>query len=817
MKKRIRRTRKACLTTRKRASRKIRLLDLFLKVSFIGFLAVLVASIVFAFQVPALQTESMMKPKDSYVYDKDGKYAGVVSRKAQNQINVKYDELNQGIINSLIGTEDSNFFKHHGIDLLNTIDNGFRTVVLRRGKAGGSSITQQIIGGTHLNRNEQTITRKIKEIILSLEAERELNKNEILELYLNYFWYGRNNVYGIEKASNYFFDKKATELDYVQAALLTGTLNAPSAYNPLGNYDAATKTFTNNSKKRLDNVLISNLNQGYIKDREYYLLQQVKVENVVDIANVASTNKYAAYLDAVREEMEEKYHIDLNKKSYKIYTALDPKAQKLADGIASDKSNPLSPPAKDLNYGFVLSRTQTGEISAVGGGTQYKSGGTMQFNNGTKGAQQPGSAFKPIIDYSPAFEFLHWGDRTPISNASWTYPGTNMKVGNADGIVGGVLTMDQALATSKNLTALRTLQAVTNKVGLEGVNGYLRKLGFNFSDSEINLSYGIGGTDKGVTPLQMNGAYQAFGNGGKYIKPFTIKSFTDVKGENEIKNPTKPVQAMDVRTAFMMSTALERSTKISGLLRTANYYASPYAAKTGTTDWGTNGLQYGIPKGAQRDSWYSGYTSEYTMSVWIGYDFAGIKKGKYPQFGAQHDYAGTLWGAMMNKMVTGKETSWLSAPPPEGIVKRSFDASVAVSLTDPHSVKAPNPFSKSASGYFYIDNLPSGMAPNAIDTDQYSVIISAGNGSITVRFDNINKEDVEYIVLIDGKQYAAHAGTNTYMIKDMQAINAYYTYNGKAFGNASGYYYNSKVYATLEEARRAKAADDENKEPENDV
>jgi penicillin-binding protein 1A len=795
--------------TRRRGSKRIRLLDLFLKVSFIGFLGVVLISIFFAFQVPKLEAESMMKPKDSKVYDKNNQYIGVVSRKPENQINIKYSDLNQGIINSLVGTEDGNFFTHHGVDLLNTIDNGFRSIILKReDSGGGSSITQQIIGHTHLDRNERSISRKIKEIILSLEVEKRLNKDQILELYLNYFWYGRNDVSGIERASNYFFNKKATDLDYVQAALLTGTLNSPVTYNPLGDYNDKTKTFTNHSKERLDIVLLSNLNQGYISPREYYLLQQVKVQNEVDVANIETSNKYVGYLDAVREEMEEKYHIDLNKKSYKIYTSLDQKAQRLADEVASGRNRALAPPAKYLNYGFVLSRTQTGEISAIGGGTQYKNGGMMQFNNATKGAQQPGSAFKPIIDYSPSFEFLHWGDRTPISNAAWSYPGTNMKVGNADGIIGGVLTMDQALATSKNLTALRTLQAVTNKIGIEGVNAYLRRLGFDFNDNEINLSYGIGGTDKGVTPLQMNGAYQAFGNGGKYIKPFTIRSFTDTKGNNEIKNPTKPVQAMDPRTAFLMSTALERSTKISGLLRTANYYATPYAAKTGTTDWGTGGLQYGIPKGAQRDSWYTGYTSEYTMSVWIGFDLKGIQKGKYPQYGAQHDYSGTLWGAMMNQMVTGKETSWLNAPLPEGIVKRNFDASVAVNLDDPHSIKAPNPFSKTLSGYFYTDNLPSGMAPNAIDTEKYNVSISSGMGSITVRFDSVDKDDVRYVVSIDGQRYAGHPGLNTYPIRDMQSVNAYYAYNDKNFGDVSGYYYNGKIYGSFDEASRAKDANE---------
>ncbi|MEG0283507.1 MAG: transglycosylase domain-containing protein [Erysipelotrichales bacterium] len=739
----------------------ITVVDWLLKFVFVGMIGVAILFVVSFFQLPKLDVESMIRPNDSFVYDKNDKVVGTISRKKENQTNITYNDLNQNLINILVGTEDSSFFNHHGVDFVNTVESAF-TSLSGSSKSGGSTITQQIVGWTHLDRNKKTVTRKAQEILLSLRIERSVSKEEIMEMYYNYFFYGRNNIHGVEKASEYFFDKKAGEMDTVQTALMVGTLNAPTAYNPLGRFDERTGEHFNYSKNRLDNVLLASKNQGYIGDNEYYLLQQVKVEDSVKINDTSKANKYNAYIDLVRREMEDKYKVNLSTTSTKIYTNMDIKAQKYADKISSGKAPGLELPDKDMNFGMILTNTQDGSIAAVGGGKQYRRGGKMLLNNAVDIKQQPGSAIKPIIDYSPAYEYLHWGNRHVISNAPYKYPGTNTPIRNTDGQSGGMMTIDAALANSRNLTAVRAMEAVVNKVGFKGLNEYLTSLGLDFKDSELTYAYGLGGTETGLSPSQMNGAYQAFGNGGKYIEPWTIRYYTDPDGK-KIENPTKPKQAIDERTAFMMATALELSTQKSVLLGATNFSGTPHAAKTGTSNWGKEGAQYGIPNLSPKDSWVSGFTSKYTLSVWSGFDAKGIKKGRYPNWGREHDYAAILWGAMMRKVTTGNEKSYLNQKPPKGIVGSGYG------------------------GYYYSEN---GQFQE-FNPDNYSVDVLLDGGNLVVNFDQITDVNgVNSRVKIGDQIFD---GSGTYPIKEKQKFTVYYSYNGERHKKKSGCIENKKI------------------------
>lgn len=773
---------------KKKKSGPIFILDTFLKISFLGVLIVIGYFTYIFFTSPTLDVENMVRPNDSYVFDKNDKYVGTISRKKENQINITYNDLNQSLINSLVGTEDATFFTHQGVDFLSTIDATIQTM-LGRNKGGGSSITQQVLGWSHLDRNERSINRKAKEILLSLRAETQINKEEIMELYFNYFFYGKNNIHGVERASEYFFSNSAYNLDFVQSAIMTGTLNSPSYFNPLGYFDTEQNKYINNSNERLQDVLISSKNQGYLKKDEYFLLQQVRVENTVKFNKITLNNQFKSYIDLVRKEMEEKYQVDLTQTSMNIYTNMDIKAQKQADSIVSGKAVKL--PEKDMNFGFVMTKTETGAIVAVGGGKQYKEGGELLLNNASELKQQPGSAFKPIIAYSPTFEFLQWGNRAPISNKAMKYPGTNISIRNYDGTSGGILTMDAALATSRNLTAVRAMEAVVNKVDFTGLNEYLTRLGFSFEDDELAYAYALGSTRTGVSPVEMNGAYQAFGNGGKYIEPWTIRYYVNQDDNTKVTNPTKPVQAIDERTAFMMSTTLETATKASRLVGPANFYGTPYAGKTGTSNWGPEGAQYGIPNLAPKDSWFSGFTSEYTLSVWSGFDPKGVKKGKYPAWAAQHDYAAAIWGSMMRKMKTGKETSYLNAKVPDGIVKSSFDP------------KTPAPFKfssygKSAVGYFYKENLPKGYAkPNFEDSD-FTITISFKNNVLNAKFKTFDKVDgITYNLKVNGQLITSQSPLISTPIEAAQdipiSITAFYTYEGKQKGKMKACILNNKL------------------------
>lgn len=752
----------------------LKIFDIFLNISFVVFIICIGVAVYFYVKLPPLDVESMVRPNDSYVYDKNDKLIGTISRKKENQTNIPYASMNQSIINTLVGTEDSTFFTHKGVDILNTFESGFKSALNIGSKSGGSSITQQIIGWSHLDRNDRSVSRKISEILLSFKAEQSVDKTEIMEMYLNYFFYGKNNIHGIEKASEYFFDKHSYDLDYIQSALMTGTLNAPSQYNPLGTYTEVTGQI-NNSKKRLDNVLMANLHQGYITDKEYYLLQQVPVENTVKINDVTKNAQYNSYVDLVRREMEEKYKVDLTKTSTKIYTNMDVRAQRQADKITNNKAAGVKLPNRYMNFGFMMTRTQDGGIVAVSGGKQYRKGGEMLLNNAVDLQNQPGSAIKPIIDYAPAYEYLHWPERAPISNATLKYRGTNQTVHNVDRKAGGIMTIDAALANSRNLTAIRALEAVTDKVGFKELNNFLTKLGFEFSDAELEgrYAYALGGTETGVSPEQMNGAYQAFGNGGKYIKPWTIRHYINTDTNKKIVNPTKPVQAIDEKTAFMMANALEKSTTSSTLLYAVGNISVPYTAKTGTSDWGKDGLQFGIPEGSQKDSWVAGYTNRYTLSVWSGYEAAGIKKGLYPQWGAPHDYAAYIFGSMMRAVTNGKEKSYQNMKAPKGLVKMGI------------SPRTVAPFSQgSLTSWVYQDTKPKGVVQKQYqDKDFPAIRISYLDNALTVTFGQVDIAGVSLYVQI------GNGSTNkggTYRIKNGQSFTAYYLKDGQAYQKISG-------------------------------
>lgn len=766
----------------------MRYLDRFCKVCFnIGFLGLVTFLVLIITSPNQFTKELIYRPNDTLVFDNKKKLVGKISQKrehGEHVENIKYDDLNQGLINSLVGTEDSSFFNHNGLDVVNTVEGAASSLVGT--KKGGSSITQQIIGQTHVGRlGNSSVSRKAREIYLSLIAETQLTKSQILESYFNYFDFGQNNIKGVELASKFFYDTPASNMDYVQSTILVGTLNAPTSYNPLGGYIDGVG-HVNYSQKRLENVLLANKNQGYLSDKEYFLLQQTKIEDTVKINRATTSNKYQDFIDVVAQEMQEKYDIDPFVESLKVYTTMDRKTQYHAAQLTNKKH--VQVPNNKLNFGFVLSKTQTGEIVALSGGNQYRKDGAYLYNNAVDNKQQPGSAFKPIIDYSPTFEFLHWSDRTPISNAPYTYPGTNTQVRNVDGTSGGILTMDSAIASSRNLTALRAMEAVYNKVGMDGLTEYLNKLGFEFEKGEVVPAYGLGGLKTGVTPKQMNGAYQAFGNGGKYIEPYTVLSYETEDGKvSEAKH--EATQAIDEKTAFMTATTLERSTKLPGAyISTANYNSSPYAAKTGTSNWDESGAKYGIPNLSPKDTWYTGFTSEYTMSSWGGYDPKDIKKGYYPGFNdGSHDYSAKLWGNMMSFVSNGKEKSYLDMKPPEGIVKASFNSRV-----EP-------PFKKgSASAYFYSDNLPTGYAAikekedNDDDNEKdLNVSLSAGGGSVSAKFGEV---DGYTPVLVVGGENASGSSSMSLAANDYDQVFAYYTKGNQQYAGVSACYFNGKLY-----------------------
>ena len=248
--------------------------------------------------------KKLLSEEPSKIYDDKGElmytYGSDVNGKREN---ITYEDLPQVLIDAVVAAEDSRFFEHDGFDLPRIAKTLITNLAHLSIRGGGSTITQQVIKKSYFPKEEQTYTRKISEIFLAIQATKEVSKEEILTLYLNKIYFGRStNSIGIAAASKYYFNKEVSQLTLPEAALLAGTLNSPSAYDPYYNLDLATK--------RRDIILNLMVDHGYITQKECDLAKQVKIENMLCRGTSTSDDSLAAYVDLVTKEVKEKTGLD---------------------------------------------------------------------------------------------------------------------------------------------------------------------------------------------------------------------------------------------------------------------------------------------------------------------------------------------------------------------------------------------------------------------------------------------------------------------------------------------------------------------------
>jgi penicillin-binding protein 1A len=279
----------------------------------------------------------------------------------------------------------------------------------------------------------------------------------------------------------------------------------------------------------------------------------------------------------------------------------------------------ISYPSSRFQGAFVFLDTKTGEVRAIGSGrNDYKA--SFKGNNfAIDLKRQPGSSFKPIFDYGPAIENLKWSTGHQLNDQATKYS-NGQSIQNWDHQYHGLLSIRTALQESYNIPALLTLKAV----GLGNAQNFAGKLGITFPQNQVYESYAIGSNT--VNPLAMAGAYSAFGNGGQYNQPTFVQKVVYPNG-NVVNFEPKPVQVMHDYTAYMI-TDMMRSVVHSGTGTTANVPGLDVAGKTGTTNFDDKtSAQFGYPSNATNDSWFVGYTPQYTMAVWTGYEQNG--RGNY--------------------------------------------------------------------------------------------------------------------------------------------------------------------------------------------
>ena len=561
--------------------------------------------------------ERLLSGEASKIYDANGElmytYGSDENGKREN---VTYEELPQVLIDAVVSAEDSRFFEHDGFDLPRIAKTFITNLASLRITGGGSTITQQVIKQSYFPDAERTYTRKLSEVILAIQATKEISKEEIITLYLNKIYFGRStSSIGVAAASKYYFNKDVSQLTLPEAALLAGTLNSPSRYDPYYNLEAATS--------RRNVVLNLMVQHGYITQEECDLAKQVKVENMLSQSSTTSDSSLAAYVDLVTEEVIEKTGMNPAETQMNIYTYCNQDLQRMATQMANGETYDYTD--EDLQMAGSVQSTQDGRIVAVIGGRNYKSG---DLNKATV-KQQPGSSMKPILDYGLAYKYLDWCTGHTVEDKETTFNshGSNSWTPkNWDGSFHGSMTISEALVNSWNIPAFSTFEQVLDSAGEDAVIEDMKSLGIDMSYEEengIQLPYAIGGWAKGVSPVELAGAYATVANNGIYIESHTI-NYVEIVDKNETVNVDQDIQDNATQSLGEDVSFMIRETMLSYSSSGSGSYAylsgiDNVGAKTGTSN---------TESGASKDLWMTAYTPDYTCSVWMGFESQALKEGK---------------------------------------------------------------------------------------------------------------------------------------------------------------------------------------------
>lgn len=552
----------------------------------------------------------------SQIYDINGNEIANVHA-AENRVPVNISKIPKNLQNAFIAVEDARFYEHSGIDPRGIIRAVWANVTNRGVAEGGSTITQQLAKNAYLTQ-ERTLKRKVQEMFLALQLERQYTKQEILELYLNQIYFGQG-AYGVQSAAQTYFGKNVEDLDLNECAMLAGIPKSPNYYSPLNNMAAA--------KERKATVLDQMEKYNYInaitanktKKEELTLVKGTKKD---------TTGPAPYFIDYVTQKLIEKYGADaVYKEGLKIYTTIDMDMQKAAEAAMqelptySTDSNGIKQPQGAL----VAIDPHTGYIKAMVGGR-----GTDQFNRATMAERQPGSAFKPFV-FAAALESKMTPstivEDSPITIGDWTPE-------NYEREFNGKVTLRTIAEQSLNVPTVKIAQ----KLGIDKPIYYAQEMGISTfvldgPKNDRNLATALGGLTKGVTPLELASAYGTFANKGVHVESVAIIKVLDRNGK--VLEQASPKE----RSVISATSAAELTSMLQGVVTRGTGAAAnigrPAAGKTGTTN-------------DYRDAWFVGYTPDLVAAVWLGNDdneiMNGMTGGRTPAI---------IWKQFMQKSLAG--------------------------------------------------------------------------------------------------------------------------------------------------------------------
>lgn len=540
---------------------------------------------------------------------------------------VTLDNISPYVVKATINTEDKHFYKHFGFDPIRILKALYVNIKSGKTKQGASTISQQYAKNLFLD-FDKTLERKLNEMWLTLKLEVGYSKDEILEGYLNTINYG-HGMYGIENASNFYFDKDAKDLSLAEAAMLVGIPKSPSYYSPLVNYELA--------KKRQINILYNLYKSNIITEEEYNSASNEEL-NIIGKKNNQELSTIMYYQDAVMRELKKIDSVGsyLETGGIKIYTNLDINAQKILEESVKNNMNT----DKDLQVASVMINPQNGKIIALVGGRDYSK---SQYNRAYQAVRQVGSTMKPLLYYA-ALENGFTASTTFMSSET-TFTFSNNKTyspQNAGGNYGNKpISLATAISYSDNIYAVKTHMFL----GEDALVNISRRLGITAQLDEVpSLPLGTAS----INIIEMANSYAIFANEGYKVEGHLISRVEDLKGNVLYEKKIKKENVLNKSLTFILSDLLTTTYDSSFIdynyptaIGIAPKIKHKLALKSGTTD---------------TDHWSIGYNGEIVTAVWVGYDDNTILSA------SDYKYSRNIWVDAMEGYLDGHEDSWYKQP-----------------------------------------------------------------------------------------------------------------------------------------------------------
>ncbi len=642
--------------------------------------------------------ESMLKIKheNSTVYDADGNQIAVLSGGTKRK-SISLSDMSEYLPKAYVAIEDERFYKHSGIDITRTAYATFNYIIhMGKSSFGGSTITQQVIKNITQDKERTALAgvmRKVKEISKSIQVERVLSKDQILELYLNLIFVGGDDVNGVELGSIYYFDKSAKDLTIAECAYMAGINHSPNAYKPFSDFakekdpEAAKQKMSDKIKKRTKTVLGKMKELSYISEDQYNEAV-AEVDNGLpfkkgESASVTVDISYIteAAIDQIIDQIlaENENNEDMNRDTAEmyvyssglnIYTTQKSNIQSvLEEEIIKDTYNTTWVPSRQrkdedkqtAEYFSMPTMTiidhTTGQVVAAAtalGNKEERSAITKMgyFNYPAKDKKQTGSSMKPIAVIAPGLEtgkitgattFYDFKTTWGSGQGAWTPK-------NYNGYSNTIMNLRNAIRVSANVPHVKALAVINAENAVE----FCESVGLpNFEAEGLNLA--LGGLQHGVSTMQMASAYGAIANGGTYVSPTFYTKVTDNQGNVLYEPKQETRQVMSEQNAYVEKSILTEPVVGGpgpGGNSTASYCAikgMDVAAKTGTTN-------------GDFDRWLCGFTPYYTAACWYGY-----KENHAVVFNGNP--AGKIWDAVMTKIHEDLPNAKFEEP--DGIVRKA--------------------------------------------------------------------------------------------------------------------------------------------------